>query len=361
MATKPYYVHSKALREREYFTSVVTRPTGNKRYFSVIDTEIYFGEQYMDDIVRLDYSIEEKKMPIYGFNSYYPSKIAIGQKLIQGTFAINFTKTGYVNDIIKNISKSIYSNDIEEIDYANCSEKNRAIWDKSFDMLIGYGYYKHPTEGQTYNATCKCLVGCIINGMQEVLDVSGEPVMEVYSFIAKDIIFKDFAEVESDYNLQDTTNDNTSNNSKTYLIEDLKNGDKIAEIWEYCKNNPNTLGLGLEIFHNIKNSDKPQFNLNISVYNDRAIVIRSAKVTITDQRVKNPYTMEFSKVKGFEYKYIIDNNNASPTLNKDVTNILKGELNQQVSCTIELNITLEDGTELQNVKLNTYIYKGLGY
>lgn len=359
MATKPYYVHSKALREREYFTSVVTRPTGDKRYFSVIDTEIYFGEEYMDDIVRLDYSVEEKKMPIYGFNSYYPSKIVVGQKIIQGTFAVNFTKTGHVNDIIKKISASVYSDELEEISYDNCSEKNRAIWDKSFDMLIGYGYYKHPTENQTYNATCKCLVGCIINGMQEILDTSGEPVMEIYSFIAKDIIFKDFSEVESDYNLTDNS-ESESSDSKIYLIESLKNDDRIAAMWEYCKNNPTTLGLGVELLHNIKN-EKPQVDLKISVYNDRAITIKSAKFTITDQRVKNSITMNFTKVKSFEYKSVIDKTNTSFNFNSDMVNVLKGETNQHISCTLELDIVLEDGEQLQTIKYNTYIYKGLGY
>ena len=358
MAVKPYYTHGKALREREFFTSVVQRPTGTKRYFSTIDAEIYFGEEYMDDIVRLDYSVEEKKLPIYGFNSYYASKIVVGQKIIQGTFAINFTKTGHVTNIIKKISKSVYAADIEELSYVNCSEKNKPLWDKSFDMLIGYGYYKHPIETtQTYNATCKCLIGCMLTGMQEVLDTSGEPVMEVYSFIAKDIVFKDFSEIESDYDMSGSSS-NDSNNSEIYLIENLKNGDRVAAMWEYCKNNPDTLGIGVDLKHNIKNSKNPEIVMDLSIYNDRAITIKDAKLTITDQRVKSSTVLTLNKTNGFTfaYKFVTD----TMQTNKDITTVLKGESQQQVSCRIELSILLEDGTPL-TIKYDMYIYKGLGY
>lgn len=357
MAVKPYYTHGKALREREFFTSTVQRPTGLKRYFSTIDAEIYFGEEYMDDIVRLDYSIEERKLPIYGFNSFYPSKIVVGQKIIQGTFAVNFTKTGHVTNIIKKISKSVYAADIEELSYINCSEKNKPLWDKSFDMLIGYGYYKHPIEKtQTYNATCKCLIGCILTGMQEVLDTSGEPVMEVYSFIAKDLVFKDFSEIERDYDMSQNIPD--AKESEIYLIENIKNGDRVSAMWEYCKNNPSTLGIAVDLKHNIKNVSKPEIIMDLSVYNDRAITIRSANLTITDQRVKSATVLHLNKVKGFTFAHKFNTENMQTS--KSITNVLKGEVQQQVSCRIELEILLEDGNLLK-IKYDMYIYKGLGY
>lgn len=358
MAVRPYYTHGKALREREYFTSVVQRPTGEKRYFSTIDTEIYFGEEYMDDIVRLDYSVEEKKMPLFGFNSYYASKIVVGQKIIQGTFAVNFTETGKVTNIIKKISKSVYASDLEEISYINCSEKNRAIWDKSFDMLIGYGYYKHPIETtKTYKATVKCLIGCMITGMQEVLDVDGNPCMEVYSFMAKDIVFKDFSEIESDYDMSGDSN-SSNENSKIYLIESLKNGDKVAAMWEYCKNNPETLGLGVELLHNIKNTNKPEIVMNLSVYNDRAITIRNAKLTITDQRVKNTHAFTLNKTKGYSFSTGFANDQM--ITNSNMKKVLTGETQQYVACRIELDVILETGEDV-NIKYDMYIYKGTGY
>lgn len=45
---------------------------------------------------------------------------------------------------------------------------------------------------------------------------------------------------------------------------------------------------------------------------------------------------------------------------KDITTVLKGETQQQVSCRIELDILLEDGSPL-TIKYDMYIYKGLGY
>lgn len=113
---KPYYIHgSNALRERELMTSVVERPTGTKRYFSTIEAEIYFGGKFMDDIVQLDFSIEERKIPIYGYNSFYANRIIPGRKLLQGTFVINFTKGGSLYNLLGSMDDSIYKSDFDKL------------------------------------------------------------------------------------------------------------------------------------------------------------------------------------------------------------------------------------------------------
>lgn len=357
---RPYYTHGKALREREFFTSVVQRPTGEKRYFSTIDSEIYFGEHYMDDIVKLDYSIEERKMPIFGFNAYFASRIVVGQKIIQGTFAINFTETGMVNKILSSISPSVYADEIEELSFVNCSERNHALWDKSFDILIGYGYYKHPVETtQTYKATCKCLVGCFITGMQEVLDTSGEPIMEVYSFIAKDIIFKDLSEIKKEKEESEGGEAGSDSEADVYKIEDMKNGNRVAAMYEYCRNNPTTLGIAVEMKHNIKNKNKPEIQMNLSIVDNRPIVIKSAKVSITDQRVRPASTLTMEKVKGYTFLHKFSSDQL------EASNQIKKALNetQAVECRIELEVLLENGSPLPNgtIKYDLNLYKGTGY
>lgn len=362
MAVKPYYVHNKALREREFFTSVVERPTGEKRYFSTIDSEIYFGEEYMDDIVQFDYSIEEKKMPIFGFNGYYASRIVVGQKIIQGTFAINFTEANMMNKVLSKISRSVYADAIEELSFVNCSERNHALWDKSFDILIGYGYYKHPIETiQTYKATFKCLVGCFITGMQEVLDTSGNPIMEVYSFIAKDITYKTLDELKADASVDDGgANNGATDKPAPYKIEDMKNGLRVSAMYEYCRNNPSTLGLAVELQHNIR-KNKPEIQLNISVVDDKPILIESAKVTITDQRVKSAPTMTLKKLKGYTYLYKFKDDTME--ISNQVKKALQGDKNQEIDCRLELEIITETGEPLPGgtIKYDMKMYKGMGY
>ena len=43
MATRDYYTYGTNLNDREFFTSTVQTPYGIKRYFSNVDSEIYFG------------------------------------------------------------------------------------------------------------------------------------------------------------------------------------------------------------------------------------------------------------------------------------------------------------------------------
>lgn len=361
-SVKPYYTHGKALREREFFTSVVQRPTGEKRYFSTIDSEIYFGEHYMDDIVKFDYAIEEKKMPIYGFNGYYASRIVVGQKLITGTFAINFTETGMITKILEKISGSVYADKIEELSFVNCSERNHALWDKSFDILIGYGYYQHPVEKTpTYKATCKCLVGCFITGMQEVLDTSGEPIMEVYSFIAKDIIYKNYNEIKSEKEDDSSLDNGKTDSPAAYKIEDMSNGLRVSAMYEYCRNNPSTLGIAVEAQHNIRNKNKPELQMNLAIVDDKPIVIQKARITITDQRVKSAPTMTMEKLKGYTYLYKFKEDEME--ISKQINKALLDKDNNKVDCRIELEVLLENGEPLPSgtIKYDLKLHKGIGY
>jgi hypothetical protein len=90
----PYYTYEGNLRERNKFTSVVnTQSNGasyERRYFSGVETEVYFGSTHVDEMVAIDFAISEAKLPIYGFNSFYANRIVSGRREIQGHFAINF-------------------------------------------------------------------------------------------------------------------------------------------------------------------------------------------------------------------------------------------------------------------------------
>ena len=72
---KPYFSYGKFSNDRDLITSTTTYSGAQKRYFSSLDAEIFIGGERILDIVRIDFSYEEKKMPYYGFNSFTPSKI----------------------------------------------------------------------------------------------------------------------------------------------------------------------------------------------------------------------------------------------------------------------------------------------
>ena len=205
-----YYTYDSNLRDRNKFTSTVETTFGTRRYFSSLDTEVYFGAQQIDEIVAIDFAISEPKLPIYGYNSFYPNRMVNGRRTVQGTFAINFTHTMYLLNILNSIDDSIFANDYEALVYY-CPEEdttglgigNSAIFNKRFDITISYGYAK--TEGmQTYNSCYQTLVGVQIVDYRQALDTEGNPILDMYSFIAKDIRYQE-ANADPGDDLQEPT------------------------------------------------------------------------------------------------------------------------------------------------------------
>ena len=105
-----YYKYSANMNDRTYFTSVVTTTSGAaKRYFSNVESEIYFGDKEMTDLYQFEFSIDEKVLPIYGYNCYYATEIVNGQRIIQGQFVVNYTDTKLIQNTLSSIDDSIYN------------------------------------------------------------------------------------------------------------------------------------------------------------------------------------------------------------------------------------------------------------
>ena len=148
---RPYYVYGGNLLNREKYTSVVNTAYGDRRYFSSIDTDVYFGDILIDEMVAFDFMLEEKKIPIFGYNNFTPKRLITGQKSIQGSFAINFTQSFSLKAIIDSLPESLYANDYEEAQFY-CADDNKAIFGKGFDITISYG--------ECFNPTLRRTVGC---------------------------------------------------------------------------------------------------------------------------------------------------------------------------------------------------------
>ena len=210
----PYYVYGGNLLNREKYTSVVNTTYGTRRYFSSIDTDVYFGNTLIDEMVAFDFIIDEKKIPIYGYNNFTPKRIITGQKTIQGSFAINFTQTFNLKLIIDGLDDSIYHNKYEETQFF-CGEDNQALFGKGFDITLSYGDAKG--EG-SYNACTQTLVGCYITSYRQAFDTSGEPILDMYTFTAKDLILNTDISMELSEKEEDNVahNDDDLNPKQTY-------------------------------------------------------------------------------------------------------------------------------------------------
>lgn len=206
-----YYTYGTNLRNKEFFTSTVTSTSNSiKRYFSNIDAEIYFGNTLMEDIYEFQFSVEEKKLPIYSYNKFIPDIIVPGQRIVQGSFALNFTDGAYLRNVLSNIDDSILNTSYFDEEKYNPSSDNRntALYNKNFDITISYGDYK--SDSPTYNATSQTICGVQINSNGKAFSAeSGNPILEVYSFIAKD-----FIDDEDNPYYDNNSNDNKDDDDK---------------------------------------------------------------------------------------------------------------------------------------------------
>lgn len=94
-------------------TSTETLTTKNKNrknylsypydYFTGSNARIFFNQVWVDDIVTIQYSMQQNKAPIFGYSSQQFDVVAKGQIMINGNFTIAFKEAGYLNIIYNTI------------------------------------------------------------------------------------------------------------------------------------------------------------------------------------------------------------------------------------------------------------------
>ncbi len=346
-----YYTYGTNLQDREFFTSTVQTNNGIKRYFSNIESEIYFGNRLMEDIYKFDFMVEEKKLPIYGYNCFYPEIIVPGQRIVQGSFIINFTDGAFMRDVLESIDDSIMCNSIVECETYNPSgtERDTAIFNKSFDITIGYGYYK--TELETYNATAQTICGVQLVNMQTVVDVTGEPIMEAYSFIAKDYI--DVAAPTASYNNNQSmaTFFMPSEEQTKYIYADKNNKDEYTQKYTEAKNNSDALCLVHDIKLSIDKNKAKKITVIITDFNNNPINCDSVILTINEQLDYNFTTYQLNR--NSTNKFVVSFENMTTEGNILYEAFTKKDYDK-ISCT--LKYSTEFNNEIHQIKYDGYIY-----
>lgn len=362
MAQKPYFTYgvNMSASDRDLVTSTTMYSGQLKRYFSSLDAEIFIGGERILDIVKLDFSYEEKKMPFYGFNSFWPSRMFVGQKIIQGTFIINFTEPGYIAKLLQNIEGSKRQDNTELIG-RSCSLENSPLFGKAFDILVGYGGYT--VNGQeSFRNTHQVIEGVYINGYQQILDISGEPVMEVYSFIAKNLTFGGYKYDSNQYSNDTGDNSDSDTSGPTNLegveiVEDRLSAEK-TELVSRCSNNENLLGIIVDVNNALHVKDKgshiyvdfKQFlNGNNSTY-----IAGNVTLVIHDNEVGLSETHSLVRKNGDIFGTVLDDIKTNMIKKK-----LTGSSQQLVSCS--LSGTVMHNNKKQPFNKKVFMRKGVNY
>lgn len=216
-------------------------------FFSGADTKIYFGDILVDTVMNLQFSMMENVVPIYGYKSYTFDAVARGNRIIKGSFRIAFKEAYYLHSIINEIeyridagtlkskaftfNSSYTENTIERIMASSdnpdrfeelADEYEKAMWGEGneaftsrakeqntttyfypeakqdyinnwgFTIMITYGNIDRETiiqgnQATQPHSTTETIIGVQLMEVGKVIDISGQPLFEEYTFIAKDI------------------------------------------------------------------------------------------------------------------------------------------------------------------------------
>lgn len=187
-----------------------------ENYYAGSDVGLFIGDRWVDDVITLQYTLNNNKTPVHGYMSESFDAIARGTYVIQGQLAVAFTEPGYLHKILTG-SHSRF--DPNEIVREKLTGKRRDIErpvqepvtsktpvsgklrdrrvdrygyeDKFFKNTVGKGFDIYVTFGditETYRSGAVILIeNCHITSSSMVLEPSGEPIAEIYSFFAKEL------------------------------------------------------------------------------------------------------------------------------------------------------------------------------
>ena len=206
-------------------------------YYSGAQAAMFFEHFLIDEVTSLQWSVQQSKIPIYGYASQTFDEMAKGTIIVQGSFSINFVEAGYlwgVLDRIKNprsslplrleesisewTQKSLADNDQSktnnpylikshtdaylklrddslEGDYPNSPSLEKEKTDHYSNMrrtdtkkLNGFDIYLSFRHDQSANQTVHKIEDVHLLGKAQTVVIDENPVQEVYSFYAKNVI-----------------------------------------------------------------------------------------------------------------------------------------------------------------------------
>lgn len=86
--------------------------TGQGTYFTMTQARMYIGALFIDELNALQFTLQDNKIPIYGYASRFYDAMAQGKSLVQGQFTINFISEGYLYTVLNEYQNQLIQADI---------------------------------------------------------------------------------------------------------------------------------------------------------------------------------------------------------------------------------------------------------
>ena len=87
----------------------------NLDYFSGAQAGVFIEHILVDEITSLQWTVQQSKIPIYGYASQTFDEMANGTIIVQGSFSINFTHSGYLWAILQELRRRGHGKNSQKI------------------------------------------------------------------------------------------------------------------------------------------------------------------------------------------------------------------------------------------------------
>lgn len=121
-----------------------------EEYYSGTDTKIYFDDVEQKEISYINYTIQEQLLPIFGYSSRTFDTVAVGNRVVNGTFVMpirNPERIATVDDVISGAKNSFEKNE----EYNNL-ETNKLKENDWIDESTGSGKLDNSGSGGNESA-----------------------------------------------------------------------------------------------------------------------------------------------------------------------------------------------------------------
>lgn len=263
----------------------------NNRYFSSNDGAVYFEDLYIEDINQIAFQMNQNVLPLFGYNSYTFDDLAVGNRIVSGQFAINFTEANYLYDVLDTLSKISEAENNNSSSTTSTDRNKNPLWNNKFNIQIKYG------NNVSTASTNLFLTNVQLTGVTQQLSTTGDPILEIYSFIAQD--------VEPNFKNNITNSTSSINNSNTN-----------DSIFNYISLTYNDKADGELI---MSNDNVPVYNnvvhgyIDISLGSDKTISYLNLTLKINNSESENVITIKLENSNSLTYK--LDDNIRSDIVN----------------------------------------------
>lgn len=72
------------------------------KYFTCEDARLYIGNIFIDESIFVQFTLQDNKIPLYGYRSRFYDAMAQGHSIVQGQLGLNFVSEGYLYTALNN-------------------------------------------------------------------------------------------------------------------------------------------------------------------------------------------------------------------------------------------------------------------